>query len=244
MGESVQSHGWLNAVINLFDISAIVWLAIAAGLGLLWHQGKPDLPTQIDWLLAGAAILAALAPLPPLSGAALSGVALWGWLASPAHSSARRAAAIFLSLSTFLFWGRIFLALGAGPLLSADAAFVSLISGMPAFGNVLQFTDGTRFVIAPGCSSLHGISLALILWTTAVAWFDYRITTRLRWTLALAVLASVLVNGVRLTMIAWYPKDFDYWHVGLGATCFGWMSLIVITAVVYRGTLDQSRADG
>ena len=231
-------------LINLFDVSAIVWLAIAAGLSLLWQQSGRGRPASLDWLLAGGAVLSALIPLPPLSGAALSGAALWGWLTSAPHTSGRRAAAMFLSLSTFLFWGRIFLALGAGPLLSADAAFVSMISGMPAFGNVLQFTDGTSFVIAPGCSSLHGISLALILWTTAVAWFDTRITARLRWTLALAVFASVLINGMRLTMIAWYPKDFDYWHVGLGATIFGWFSLIVITAVVYRGISDQQHAGG
>lgn len=242
VGEAVYSRGWLLAVLNLFDVSAIVWLAIGAGLALLWQADDHHVPRRADWTVAGAAAIAALVPLPPLSGAVLSFVGLWGWMNSPARSPGRRAAAIFLSLSTFLFWGRVFLALGAGPLLAADAQFVSLISGLPANGNELQFADGTHFVVAPGCSSLHGISLALILWVTAVAWFDFRLTARLRWTLAAAIVASVLVNGARLAVIAWYPRDFDFWHEGNGAAAFGWIALVAVTAVVYRGLAGAQRA--
>ena len=242
VGEAVQAHGWLPAGLNLFDVSAIAWLAIAAGLALLWRSGVDERPRQSDWAIAICAMVAAIVPLAPLSAAALTGVALWGWVTGRPHSSGRRAAAIFLSLSMFLIWGRVFLALGSGPLLSADARFVSLISGMPASGNVVEFADGTRFMIAPGCSSLHGISLALILWTTAIAWFDYPVTARLRWTLVLAVIASVLVNGLRLTIIAWNPHDFVYWHVGSGGALFGWLALCAIAGVVYTGIRGAARA--
>lgn len=235
VGEAVQTHGWFVAALNLFDISAIVWLALAAMLALCWQKGADESARSRDWVVLGFAALAALLPAPPLSGAALSAAGLWGFFSFPAHSPGRRAAAIALSLSAFFFWGHLFLALGAGPLLSADAWFVSQVSGMNAHGNTVSFADGKQFLIAPGCSSLHGISLALILWTTAVAWFDCEVTARLRWTLVLAVAAAVLVNAVRLTMIAWYPRDFDYWHTGGGASLFGWLALVAVMGVVYRG---------
>lgn len=235
VGEAVQTHGWLTAAFNLFDISAIVWLALAAVLALCWRSNEVAAPRRGDWLVAGIAMMVALFPAPPLSGAALTGAGLWGWITFPRHSPGRRAAAIVLSLSAFFFWGRLFLALGSGPLLSADAWFVAQVSGMSAKGNMVSFADGTPFLIAPGCSSLHGVSLALILWTTAIAWFDYPVTARLRWTLVIAVASAVLVNSARLTAIAWYPRDFDYWHVGPGASLFGWLALAAVMGVVYRG---------
>ncbi len=236
VGEAVQTHGWLVASLNLFDISAIVWLALAAAVAIAFQTDVADAPaTPADLAVAVGATLIALIPVPPLSAGALTGVALWGILTARPGSRARRSAAIFLSLSTFFFWGRLFLALGAGPLLSADAHFVSLISGMPVDGNVVSFANGKRFLIAPGCSSLHGISLALILWTTAIAWFKLPVSRRLIWTLAIAVLASVAVNGVRLTMIAWHPDQFDYWHVGIGGALFGWIALCADLGVVYFG---------
>ncbi|MEO7248504.1 MAG: hypothetical protein ABIW31_08625 [Novosphingobium sp.] len=246
IGEAVQSHGWLVATLDLFDVSAIVWLALAAGVTMAWQSGSTSdesatLASRADLALAFGATLIALVPVPPLSAGALSGVALWCWTTSRPGSSARRSAAVFLSLSTFFFWGRIFLALGAGPLLSADAHFVSLISGMAVEGNVVSFINGNRFLIAPGCSSLHGISLALILWTTAIAWFKLPVTRSLIYILVIAVLASVAVNGLRLTMIAWHPDQFSYWHVGMGASLFGWLALFADLGVVYYGIQSALR---
>lgn len=241
MGEAVQAHGWLAAAFNLFDVSAIVWLAIAAGWLLAGHEQEQQRASRADWLVASGAAVAALVPVPPLSAAMLTAVAGWFWWTSPTRSQGRRAAAIFLSLSTFFFWGRIFLALGAGPLLSLDTRFVGFVSGMAVHGNVVSFADGGTFIIAPGCSSLHGISLALILWTAALGWFDLTVRGRMLWTLVLAVIASILVNGVRLAMIAWNPRDFDYWHIGLGASMFGWLALILIAGIVYRGVSGAMR---
>lgn len=237
---AVLGHGWLAAVLNLFDVSAIVWLALGAGVALLWQA--PVAPARrSDLVVLGLAVLAALVPVPTLSAGALTLAALWGWRGAPPGSPLRRASLIFLSVTAFLLWGRIGLAWGAGPLLQADARFVALLSGMRSAGNAVYFADGTNFLIAPGCSSLHGISLALILWTTVVQYFAISPGRRAWLTLALAVVGSVVVNGLRLSVIAWRPREFDYWHTGTGGALFGWLALIVIVAVVYRGLGDARR---
>jgi exosortase/archaeosortase family protein len=233
IGEAVRAHGWIVAAFNLFDVSAIVWMALAAGLALAWREDRAL--DASDKSLIAAAVLVALVPVPSLSAAFLTIISACAVARAAKGTALFRAAAVFLGLSTFLFWGRLLLALGAGPLLGADAQFVGLISGMPVRGNMVGFADGTHFLIAPGCSSLHGVSLALILWTTALAWFDLRPTRALWLTLAAAVIASVAVNGVRLTAIAWSPASFDYWHNGGGAMLFGWIALLAIGGVVFLG---------
>jgi exosortase/archaeosortase family protein len=240
VAEAVALRGWFGALFNLFDISAIVWLGVAAALALALRENRQ--PSKRDWTIATAFTLIALVPASPLSGAALTAAALWGWLSSPAGASGRRPAAIVLSLSAFFFWGRLALAIGSEPLLSADAAFVSWISGLPASGNVVGFPDGAGFTIAPGCSSLHGISLVLVLWTTVVSWFDLRPDRQMLATLFAAIAVSIAVNGLRLAMIGWNPEQFDYWHVGNGALMFGWLALIVTTAIIYIGFQRHLRA--
>jgi exosortase/archaeosortase family protein len=235
VSESLLTKGVTGAALNLFDISAIVWLAIIACLALLWNSGNDAAPDHKDWVLTTLIICASLLPSPAISGAMLSLLGLWGLIASPAGSTVLRASAILISLSTFLLWGRVFLALGAGPMLAADAQFLSWISGLSVSGNIVTASDGSTFVIAPGCSSLHNISLAIILWVTAIAWFERPVTIRLLGLLTLTVVASILVNAVRLALIGWNPRSFDYWHIGDGAAMIGWAALIVMTGIIYTG---------
>lgn len=241
VSEAVALRGGFGAALNLFDVSAIVWLAIIACFALLWQSNDSAAASANDWVVTALIASVSLVPFPALSAAALSVVGLWGIFTAPTGSPMRRASIILLSLSTFFFWGRVVLALGAGPMLAADAQFVSSISGLPASGNVVTSVDGTQFVIAPGCSSLHGISLALVLWTTALAYFARPVTSRNLAFLGLAIVATIAVNGFRLAMIGWNPEHFDYWHIGDGAILFGWGALIAVTGVLYMGMRHDLR---
>lgn len=238
---AVIADGWLVSAANLFEISAIVWLALVAGLALLLQSDQATQLRRGDTVVASLAVLAALVPVSAASSAMLTLAALWGHWTSERGSAMKRASTIFLSITAFTLWGRVGLVLGAGPLLRADASYVALLSGMQSNGNTVEFVDGTHFLIAPGCSSLHGVSLALILWTTVVEYFAVRRDARVWLTLALAVLLSVLVNGLRLTIIAWHPHDFEYWHLGMGASLFGWIALVVVAAVIYLGVGNARR---
>ena len=123
VGEAVALRGAAGALLSLFDISAIVWLAIIACLALLWNSGSAAVIVRRDWVYTAIMACIAIVPFPALSAVFLVAAGLWGYFSSAMGSPARRAAVILISLSAFFFWGRLFLALGAGPMLAADYSF-------------------------------------------------------------------------------------------------------------------------
>lgn len=235
VASSATTHGWVSALLSLFDVSAVVWVAFAAGLALLWNASDASTTRRGDGVALALALVVSILPVPAASSALLTLLAGWVWYLAPPQGPLRRASAVFFSLTAFLLWGRIALNWGAGPFLSADAAFVALIAETRSVGNAVFFADGTNFIIAPACSSLHGVSLAVILWTTVTQYFALRIDRRAWLTLVVAVLASIAVNGVRLAVIARNPHDFEFWHTGSGGALFGWVALAVTVGVIYQG---------
>ena len=96
-------------------------------------------------------------------------------------------------------------------------------------------------MIAKGCSSVHNISLAIVLWCTAVALFDLRIDARL---IAFGVAMIVLMFGLnilRLSLIGLFPEHFEFLHSGDGAVVFGWVGLIGMAILAGLGTHDALR---
>jgi hypothetical protein len=51
----------------------------------------------------------------------------------------------------------------------------------------------------------------------------------------LASLAVVLLNGTRIGLIGLYPEYYDLIHGEIGSTIVGWLTLLVITGICYRG---------
>ena len=216
----------VDSLIGLGGISAIIWAAMAAA----WKVGTDD-----RHRVAGGMDRAVLAIVVTLSFLPLSYAAQLGLLLSVAylfatsrgHEPARRAALILLALTGPLIWGRILLNLFAGPILWLDAHIVGTLIGTTVDGNTFRAADGThRFVIADLCSSVHNISLAIVLWTTAAMVFEIRIDRRY---VAVGVAMAgfmFALNIARLSTIGLLPAHFDYFHGGTGAALFGWAGLI------------------
>lgn len=235
---TIAGEGWLAASLNLFGISAILWLAGAAGLAILWRAPAAGALGRHDRILLAGAAAALLSPFPAASAAALTGLGLWASATSAPGAPLRRAALIFVAITTSLLWGRLLLAFASGPLLAGEGRVAGWLAGTGGTGNVVGFADGTVFVVAPGCSSLQGVSLAMVFWVTVTQYFAVPLTQRAWWTLAGAVAVAVAVNWLRLAAIARYPALFDSLHIGLGATAFGWLALGGIVAVVWTGLRD------
>jgi hypothetical protein len=216
----------IEAVTLLGGISAVIWAAMVAACKI-GAESKRPIDGTADAVVLGAVILLSFLPL---SFAGQGGLLLCGvylLITSPPRDAGRRAAMVLLALTGPLIWGRILLSLFASPILAFDAHIVAGIIRTPVDGNVFQSAKaGQRFVIGDLCSSVHNISLAIVLWTTAAMLFNVRIDRRYVGVGIAMALFMFALNIARLATIGLFPAHFTYLHFGTGAALFGWAGLI------------------
>jgi hypothetical protein len=216
----------IEMMTGLAGVSAVIWVAMFAA----WKIGTEDrlqLRSGADYAIL--AIVVTLSFL-PLSFAAQGGLLICGlylFVTSPRGNPGRRAALVLLSLTGPLIWGRILLNLFAAPILALDAHIVGSVIDAKVDGNIFQAADGSRrFMIGDLCSSVHNISLAIVLWTTAAMLFNIRIDRRYVAIGAAMVVFMFALNIARLASIGLFPAHFTYLHFGTGAALFGWAGLV------------------
>ncbi|MFG5117322.1 exosortase/archaeosortase family protein [Methylorubrum sp. POS3] len=234
---AVERTGFVDALSSLFNISAIVWIAVVCGiaLGLSPAAEDRDDPLQSrDIVVLALATILILAPSGTLGWFALTVVAGWTLLTSERRLA--RAAAILLAVTMPMCWTRLLFSFAAKQILAADAELTAILLGTTATGNLIQFPGGQGyFQIYPACSSLGNVSLAILGWMIAVNLFG-RGSWRhdLFWGL-MACCSVIAINILRLTAIGAYPQHFDLIHGTVGNTVTGWLSLIAITMVSWAG---------
>lgn len=233
---ALAENGVGAALLSTFGVSAIVWVALGAGLALLARSKATETAHSTDVALAIAACLLAMLPMANISSVALTAFAAYAiWTSNPG-SSARRAGAIFLAVTANLIWGRLILGMFSRSFLFIDAFFVTNLIGAPQVGNTIPFIGHPGLIIVtPGCSSLQGISLAIVFWVTVNQWFELKTTPRsLSWC-GLALLAATGINILRIAALVRFPSYFDEIHVGWGAQLASFSTMLVIVAIVLWG---------
>ena len=231
---AVEQSGWTRSAANLFEISAILWVALAAGLKILWDEREEERLRRGDIAIAAIVLGAALAPAPHASSLALALAAVWAIVTSPARSSLRRAGIIFLTITGALVWGRLMLAMFSRPLLDIDAWFVSLLLGSGHSGNMI-WSDDIRLLVAPGCSSMQGMSLALVFWATVNQYFDVPFGRRAALACLAALAATIAVNVLRIGAMLHWPEHLAEIHHGLGWHVANWTTLTLVVAICLYG---------
>lgn len=224
----------------LGGVSAVIWFALFATLKIGLEPDDDRATARDTAILAATVMLSFL----PITHAAVVAVLLTGsyLFATSRHgSSSRRVALVLLALTGPLLWGRLLLNVFAAPILALDANVVGTMIGSPVIGNVVEFADhGKSFLIGGPCSSVHNISLAIVLWATAAALFELRIDRRYIATGLAMVSWMFAINVVRLAAIGLFPADFDTLHGGTGAAMFGWAGLIGAALLVGFGVVNAA----
>jgi hypothetical protein len=238
---TLQFQSAVAALANLAGISAVIWFALYAALKIGFEAEAGPVAKGDAFVLAPVAILSFL-PLSYAAKAALVFVGAYLFFSSRPGSADRRVAYVLLALTGPLLWGRIILLSLASPLLSLDAHLVAAVIGSPVDGNTVQFAGAARsFMVGTGCSSVHNMSLAVVLWTTAAALFNIRADARyLLVGLAMVALMFAL-NIARLASIGLFPASFDFLHEGAGADLFGWAGLIGAGCLAFLGVSNAVR---
>jgi exosortase/archaeosortase family protein len=231
----------VDALLNLGGISAVIWAAMLAAWKIGSESGERLRGTR-DFVVLAIVILFSFLPISYAAQAGLLLCAVY-LLATSGHgqNAERRSALVLLALTGPLIWGRLILRLFEAPILSLDAHIVGAAIGSSVNGNIVRFADGSgRFIVGDPCSSVHNMSLAIVLWTTAAMLFRIRIDRQYILVGIAMAAAMFALNVVRLSMLGIFPAHFDYLHDGGGAVLFGWVGLIAAAFLAGFGVI---RAD-
>lgn len=242
IARQIGEMGVALAVINTFGISVFVWAALLAAIVLLW-RGRGPRATTLDLVVAAFVTAAILLPIPSLSWLAVTAMALYLMVRPAGDDELRRAGTILLAMTVPLLWSRVLMSIFGDLILSIDASMVSWLVGTSRNGNVVPFADGSGAMwIAPSCSSLSNMSLAILC---SVLFMNFTASKWSREKLMVALctcMAVVAINVVRIGLIGLYPAQFELIHGEVGATLAGWLTTVAIVAISYYGLKSRAPA--
>jgi len=237
---TVVTQGWSNALLSLFGVSAVVWIACFAASALLYGSRLNEVITTPDAVVGLGVLALTIFPFARLSWLALTALRLYILCISSAGSSRRRGALIALAVTGPMLWGRILMEIFGPAILQTDAILVSTLIGTDHIGNVFSGaveSGGTspQFAIYPPCSSLNGMALAVLAFITisntlSRAWSAKHIA----WGL-LAALSVLAVNVSRLSLIGLFPAYYSSIHGSPGSDIAAWLSLALVVVISLLG---------
>jgi exosortase/archaeosortase family protein len=231
----------LDTFLNLGGVSAIMWAAMAAAWKI-GSEGRRSMRGRLDFAVLATVILLSFVPISYSAQAGLLVCASYMLAtANPTEDPERRAAFVLLALTGPLIWGRLLLRLFEAPILAFDARIVGAAIGSDVHGNVVRFPDETgQFIIGDPCSSVHNMSLAIVLWTTAAMLFRIRVDRRYVMVGMAMVGLMFGLNILRLSIMGLFPANFEFLHVGGGAILFAWTGLIGAALLAGHGIIDAT----
>jgi hypothetical protein len=237
---SINRDGWNDALFASFNISVIVWLASAAGLYLARPDQLPSAIQKSDFVVGLACLALVCLPIGPSSWLALTVLSIWLLRSRQTSAAQRRGAIILLAVTVPMLWSRILFQVFATKVLATDAAFVSWMLGTARIGNMVQFVDGSGYlVIFPACSSLANLSLALLCWITLVQLVKHRqARTDVVWTVLLC-LAVVALNVGRMAFMATNLEHYEALHTSFGIQAENVLFLLIIVGICSLGLRNE-----
>ena len=208
--------GPANALAAGLGLSWAFWLSVALCVRLAWlHDDRPARPK--DMLICAACLAAALVPISPISALASTVLAFVILFDRGQGVFLKASAMVLLAISIHLLWSRLLMLVFVGPVAALDAHMVGLITQTPVQGNMVRFVDGThRLSILEACTSVQNASVALMLFVAIVRTFRPAPIRSEIYFLAGLFVSVVVINIIRLTLMAQSLKMFEIVHGDAG----------------------------
>jgi hypothetical protein len=232
---SVRDNGWETALINTFGVSAIVWFACFIGVMFILQDRQDEL--RVTDLVVGAVfILLVVLPIHWASWLALTVLSLYILFLTDGPSSRKRGAALLVAVTFPMAWNRVLMHFFAKPILEIDTLMVSSLLGTNQIGNMVSFADHSGYlVIFPACSSLTGVSLAILCWFTISYATQHNHSARDFLWCGLACASVILINVTRLTIMGTTGQHYEALHSEMGATMVNVITLIFVVGFCALG---------
>jgi len=220
-----------SAISSTFGISILIWAACWIAVSLLIRLSVEPL-TRNDLIIGLAVTVAVLVPSAKASWIALTGLGFYVLYCFKPGSLGHRAGLVILAVTVPVFWSRLVFAMLSDLILQADAILVSAIVGTDRVGNTVKFAGVDDYLyIAPGCSSLANVSLAMLGWVLFTQALDRRPTLKDVWWGLAACAAVVLINVTRIALIGLHRDQYELIHGAIGANVAGFLTLAAIVGI-------------
>lgn len=112
---------------------------------------------------------------------------------------------------------------------------VSLFGSFSLHGNVILRESGNGLLVFEQCSAFHNTIKIAFIWLSLVKILgqDFRM-----WhfgILAMSLAAVILLNTIRIALMAYSSSNYLFWHMGYGLTIIQSTMLIVLLGIFYFG---------
>ena len=134
--QSVNRLGWVDALFNTFEISAIVLISCAAGVSLVLRDRTIGVRSS-EFAMGAGFVLLVILPIGPLSWLAVTALSLYIIISTEVASS-RRGALILLATTVPMLWSRLLFQFFANLILQIDASLVGWILGTQRTGDIVD----------------------------------------------------------------------------------------------------------
>lgn len=218
----------------LLELNAVVFLAALTAIDHLYRM-PATAPGRRDLAIATMTLALIVFPSSPASWLGLTIMGLYLAATGAPGSRQRRGGWIVAALTMPMLWSRVLMSVLGDFILRLDAAAVSLVLTTERNGNAIAFADGWGyFWIAPECSSLGNVSLAILAWVAVTQSVERRLRPPPFFFLLL--LASVIVLNVgRMVLTGLSHDNHSIIHGQMGNFLFGWLFLSTIATVILIG---------
>lgn len=160
----------------------------------------------------------------------------------------RRFGVILIAIGLYRIGSRLVVLLLGDVLLRLDTALAgvmmaSLVPGSSWSDNHITPPNDVGITVGMACSSFANLSLVSLCYTSIAILDGARWTRRNGFAVAGVWLAIILLNTVRLVLMARSLGAYEYWHNGAGADMFGVGLSLVTVALCSLGSRWANRAD-
>ena len=234
---SIGINGIYYSVLNTFEVSVIIWVAIFIAFKFIWNIPDASI-TLADRVASALVLLMCLAPLGPLTwvSASIFGAYLICTARTDITSYQFKAGWILLALTVPLFWGRRLFSAFANFFLSLDSLLVAAVTQTERIDNLVAMPNGGGYLqIAAPCSSMANVSLAILCWVIFTQTYSVRWKWRNIGWAGLACISVIAINIARISLIGFFPAYFEILHGPIGQTVVSWADVIVLYFICSYG---------
>jgi hypothetical protein len=194
-----------------------------------------------DVLILAALCLLVFLPTVRMIWATALGAAVLAIISSKGDPKLRAAAIVLAALSVQEFWGHIFFNFFAIYLLDTETAIVGtalqiIRAGVVWRDNIVTAPDGHGLIIYSTCSSFNNVSLATLCWVTISKLQSEYWHTRDFIVGLIVVAVMIILNVVRMCLMAWNVDLYLYWHEGAGVQIFATSATLAILLLSFCGS--------